>query len=210
MSSPATPDTLTRILALPATVLLIGSVVAVSVVAWIIDPVRRAFLLVPYQVRARGEVHRLFTAGWVHADVMHLAFNMLTLFFFAEKVTSALGVTRFLILYLSAVVAGFIPTTLRHMRDPRYASLGASGAVAAVMFSAILLFPKLKLMLFFLPIPVSGPVFAAAYLAYSAIMSLTGRDGVNHGAHFSGAVYGGLLTWLFEPARVERTIHALL
>lgn len=203
-------DALTRILALPATTLLIGSVVVVSVLGWLSDSLKGALLLRPYLVRSRGEVHRLLTAGWVHADVLHLAFNMITLFFFAEKVTSALGVGRFLLLYFTAVVAGFIPTTLRHRREPGYGSLGASGAVAAVMFSAILLFPKLKLMLLFAPIPVSGPVFAAVYLAYSAFGSFAGRDGVNHGAHFSGAVYGALLTYLFEPARVERTIRMFL
>lgn len=209
MSAPATPDTLTRILDLPAPMLLIGSVVVVSVLGWLSTSVRNALLLHPYRVRHDGEVHRLLTAGWVHSDVMHLAFNMITLFFFAEKVTSALGVGRFLVLYFTAVVAAFIPTTLRRMGDPRFGSLGASGAVAAVMFSAILLFPKLKLMLLFVPIPVSGPVFAAVYLAYSAFGSFAGRDGVNHGAHFSGAVYGALLTYLFEPARVERTIRAM-
>lgn len=204
------PDALAPILDLPATLLLIGSVVIVSLVGWIYKPAQRALLLYPYQVRRRGEVHRLLTAGWVHADLMHLAFNMIALYFFAEKVTSALGVFRFLVLYFSAVIIGFIPTTLRHMGDPGYGSMGASGAVAAVMFSAILLFPKLKLMLMFLPIPVSGLVFAAVYLAYSAWSSLSARDGVNHGAHFSGAVYGAVLTYLFEPARVERTIRTLL
>lgn len=202
-------EALARILDYPATVLLIGSVAIVSVLGWIIRPLQRALILSPHRVRARGEVHRLLTAGWVHGDVVHLAFNMITLYFFAEKVTGALGVMRFLILYLSAVVAGFIPTTLRHMGNPGYHSLGASGAVAAVMFSAILLFPKLKLMLFFVPVPVSGLVFGIAYLVYSAWNSFRARDGVNHGAHFSGAVYGALLTYLFEPARVERTIRTM-
>jgi membrane associated rhomboid family serine protease len=204
------PDALARLPELPAPTLLIGSVVLVSLCGWLLGPLQGALLLRPYRVFSRWELHRLLTAGWVHTDVMHLAVNMLMLHFFAEKVVSALGVSRFLVLYISAVVVGFVPTTLRHRNDPGYGSLGASGAVAGVMFSAILLFPKLKLMPMFVPIPVPGLVFAAAYLAYSAWSSYGARDGVNHGAHFSGAVHGALLTYLFEPARVERTIRAML
>jgi membrane associated rhomboid family serine protease len=204
------PDALTNIQNLPAPLLLIGSVVIISLWAWIFKPAYRWLILIPYQVRARGEVWRLLTAGWVHKDLMHLAFNMITLYFFAGQVANVLGAAQFLILYISAVAVGFIPTTLRRMNEPGYNVLGASGAVAAVMFSAILLHPKMKLMLMFLPIPVSGPVFAVVYLAYSAWNSYGSRDGVDHTAHFAGAIYGVLLTYLFEPARVERTIKMLM
>jgi membrane associated rhomboid family serine protease len=77
------------------------------------------------------------------------------------------------------------------------------------MFSAVLLNPKLKLALLFLPIPVPGLVFAVAYLAYSIWQSYDSSDGINHDAHFAGAVYGALLTYAFEPARVERTLKSL-
>ncbi|MDI3285808.1 rhomboid family intramembrane serine protease [Polyangium sp. 15x6] len=195
-----------RLLASPVPVLLIASVAIVSLLGWVSEPVRRALILVPYQVRKNGHIHRLLTAGWVHADFSHLAFNMFSLYFFTEQTIRVLGVTRYLVLYVTAVIVGFIPTTLRYMRKPNYSSLGASGAVAAVMFSAVLLVPKLKLQLMFLPIPVPGIVFAVAYLAYSAWHSYTAGDDINHDAHFSGAVYGALLTYLFEPTRVERTL----
>jgi membrane associated rhomboid family serine protease len=93
------------------------------------------------------------------------------------------------------------------MNNSRYTSLGASGAVAAVMFSAILLRPSLRLSLFFLPIPVPGFVYACLYLAYSAWHSYRNRGGVNHDAHFSGALYGAALTYLFEPERTERALR---
>ena len=201
-------DVAARILGLPAPALLIGSVLIVSLWAWLFKPVTQAFTLIPYRVRHGGEIYRLLTAGWLHTDAWHLGLNMVTLYFFADKAMKVLGAPRFLLLYFTAVVVAFIPTTLRHMGNPRYSSLGASGAVAAVMFSAILLNPKLKLFLMFLPIPVPGLVFAGCYLLYSMWRSHTASDGVNHGAHFAGAVYGALLTWLFEPARVERTIRA--
>jgi membrane associated rhomboid family serine protease len=80
--------------------------------------------------------------------------------------------------------------------------------VAAVMFSAILLNPRLKLFLFFLPVQVPGMLFAVGYLAYSMWHASQSGERVNHDAHFTGALYGSLLTWLFEPARVERAIRA--
>lgn len=196
-------------LPLSVPLLLIASVVLVSLLALLSRPVQRALVLHPYSVRKSGQVYRLLTAGWVHADLTHLAFNMLTLYFFADQVTQVLGATRFLVLYAVTVVVAFIPTTLRYLRKPEYSSLGASGAVAAVMISAILLHPKLKLHLMFLPIPVPGLVFALFYLAYSAWHSRGAGDNINHDAHFSGAACGAILTYLFEPDRVLRTLKQL-
>ncbi len=203
-------DAAVRILELPATVLLIGSVLVLTLWGWIWKPAQRWMILNPYRVRTNGEIHRLLTAGWAHKDLSHLGFNMLGLYLFAGQTTVVLGSPRFLVLYLSGVVVGFIPTTLRHRSDPGYNTLGASGAVAAVMFSAILLHPKLKLYVLIFPLPVPAVVFAAGYLAYSLWHSYSEGDGVNHDAHFSGALYGSLLTYAFEPARVERSIRSLL
>lgn len=187
--------------------LLIASVVVVSVLAWVIKPLKMAMILIPLYVRERFHVHRLLTAGWVHADSTHLLFNMFTLYFFGHRVERALGDVRFLVLYVSAVVVAFVPTTLRQMKNPKYGSLGASGAVAAVMFSAILLHPGLKLSLLFLPIPIPGYAYALGYVAYSAYHSWRSRDGINHDAHFSGAIYGSVLTYAFEPNRVLYTVQ---
>ncbi len=187
--------------------LIIASVVVVSVLAWIIKPLKRAFVLVPYLVRERFQVHRLVTAGWVHADVTHLLFNMLTLWFFADQVVKALGAVQFVVLYVTAVVAAHIPTTLLHWKNPKYGSLGASGAVSAIVFSAILLYPDMKLSLLFLPIFVPGYVYALCYLAYSAFSAWRARGGINHEAHFAGAAYGVLLTFAFAPDRALATLH---
>ena len=198
-------QTVTPQLQVTVPMLVIASVVAVSFLAWAIKPVKRAFVLNPYVIRHQGQVHRLLTAGWLHADASHLLFNMLTLYFFADNVLRALGPVRFVILYFTSVVVAHVPTTIRHMNNPKYNSLGASGAVAAVMFSAIMLYPGLQLSLLFLPIPIPGFVYAIGYLAYSAYASYRARDGVNHDAHFAGAIYGSLLTFGFEPDRVMRT-----
>jgi membrane associated rhomboid family serine protease len=187
--------------------LLIGSVVLVTLVAWAYKPIQRGLILNPNRV-GKGEVHRLLTAGWIHADLSHLLLNMLTLWFFARDVNRLLGAERFLLLYVSAVVVAFVPSTVRYLKVPRYNSLGASGAVAAVMLSAILLVPGLNLHLLFIPVPIPGLLFAAGYLAYSAWHSYQAGDDINHDAHFSGAAYGALLTFALEPERVQRTVES--
>jgi membrane associated rhomboid family serine protease len=202
-------DGLARGLTLSVPLILIASVVAVSLLGWLIKPMQRAMTLIPCQVRESWQIHRLLTAGWLHKDVTHLAFNMISLYFFADQALRVLGVTRFLALYISSVIVAFIPTTLRYMHSPAYSSLGASGAVTAVMFSAILLNPKLTLHVMFVPVPVPGLVFAAGYLVYSVWHSYSAGDGINHDAHLSGAVYGALFTYAFEPTLVERALKSL-
>jgi membrane associated rhomboid family serine protease len=202
-------DGLARGLTLSVPLTLIASVAAVTLLGWLFKPLQRAMILIPHQVREGFQIHRLLTAGWLHKDVTHLAFNMLSLYFFADPALRMLGVTRFLALYISAVIVAFIPTTLRYMGSPGYRSLGASGAVTAVMFSAILLNPKLQLHVMFLPMAVPGLVFAAGYLVYSLWHSYSAGDGIDHDAHLSGAVYGVLFTYAFEPTLVERTLKSL-
>jgi membrane associated rhomboid family serine protease len=206
MLVPQAPHVVTPAFELTVPMIVIASVVAVSVLAWLVKPLKYAFVMSPYLVVHRLQLHRLLTAGWLHADASHLLFNLLTLYFFGDQVVKAIGPERFLLLYVSAVVIAHVPTTIRHRNNPKYSSLGASGAVAAVIFSAILLYPGLKLSLLFLPIPVPGYVYALGYLAYSAYSSYRAKDGVNHDAHFAGAIYGSLLTYVLEPQRVARTL----
>jgi membrane associated rhomboid family serine protease len=187
--------------------IVIASVAIVSVVAWIIKPLKRLLIFNPYLVVERFQVHRMLTAGWLHADVTHLLFNMITLYFFSDYIVRGLGATQYLILYFSSIIVAHVPTLIRRRKNPNYNSLGASGAVAAIMFSAIMLYPGIKLGLIFLPIPIPGLLYALGYLAYSVVQSIRGRDGVNHDAHFAGAVYGALLTYAFEPDRVMRTVQ---
>lgn len=193
----------------PLTYGLMASVAVVSVAAWSVRPIYQALVLDPKRVVERLELHRLLTAGWLHGDVTHLLFNMLTLHFFAGRVVSVLGEAKFLTLYVTAVVVAYIPTTLRHRRDTRYRSVGASGAVAAIMFSTIVLDPTVSLYVMLIPIPVPGFLFGILYLVYSAYHSRHGGDNINHDAHFYGAAYGVLMTVVFEPARAERSLEVV-
>jgi len=192
----------------PVLVVLVASVVVVSVVGWTSKSLRGALILWPYAVKRQKQVYRLLTGGWVHADPGHLFFNMLTLWFFGPSVEAILGVPRFLVFYISAVFVAFIPTTLRFMNKQNYSSLGASGGIAAIVFSAIVLIPGIRVGLPFVPgLLIPGYLYGLLYLAYSAYHSYRAKDGVNHDAHFSGAVFGAIASFVMEPARVQYTLR---
>ncbi|HEY4559453.1 MAG TPA: rhomboid family intramembrane serine protease, partial [Lysobacter sp.] len=139
------------------------------------------------------------THGFIHADWSHLLFNMITLFFFgrlAERVVVGLaGPVTFVLFYLSAIVVAILPSYLRHRDDGRYRSLGASGAVSAVLFASILLDPW---MLIFIPIPVPAILYGIGYVGWSWWADRNSADGVNHNAHLSGAIYGVLFMLLMD------------
>ena len=191
----------------PVLILLVASVVIVSVAGWASKGLRGAFILWPYGVKRKKQVHRLLTAGWVHADPGHLILNMFTLWSFAPAAMAVLGTARFLVLYFTSVVVAFIPTTLRFMNRENYSSLGASGATSAVLFSTIVSLPGISVAPFGVG-NVPGWVYGFLYLGYSAYHSWRAKDGINHDAHFTGALYGALLTFVFEPQRVQRTLQS--
>jgi membrane associated rhomboid family serine protease len=188
--------------------LLMISVALVSLLAFASKRIKRALILSPTRVR-RGEVYRLLTAGWLHGDLMHLLMNMYVLSLFADRVLAVFGEALFLALYVSAVVMAYVPTTIRFRNEPKYSSLGASGAVAAVMLSAVLLDPTISLRFMFFPVRVPGVVFAILYMLYSVWHSAGSDDNINHDAHFSGALYGALATIVWAPDSVLRTIRVM-
>ena len=185
----------------PLTWLLIGLTVLVSWQAFEKPRLLDRLLLWPPAIDRSKQYDRLVTHGFVHADWQHLLFNMITLFFFgrvAEQVIgSMIGPVGFLLFYLSAIVIAILPTYLRHRHDTRYRSLGASGAVSAVLFAFILVQPWSLIFVFFLPVP--AIVYGAFFVGYSIWMDRQGGDNTNHNAHLSGAIYGVLFMLLMEP-----------
>jgi len=159
-------------------------------------------ILWPPAILRHREYHRLVTYGLVHADFGHLLFNMLTLFFFGRLMeqfyAAELGSMGFLLFYLGGLVVSILPTYLKNRRNANYHSLGASGAVSAVLFSFILLSPWSRIIVLVVPMP--AVLYAVLYVVYSIYMDRTGRDNINHSAHLWGAAYGVIFTLAIEPA----------
>lgn len=196
---------------LSATLVIIAITSAASLVALRNPAMLEALLLWPPAVDKRGEWYRLVGYGLVHADLMHLLLNMLTLFFFGPLVErfyeDQVGALGFYGFYLLALVASILPSYLRHRGDAQYRSLGASGAVTAVLFTYILFDPWTMLLVFFVRMP--AIVFAVAYVAYSIWSDRRGGDNVNHSAHLWGAAFGVAATLLLVPEQAGRFFAAL-
>ncbi|WP_170110080.1 rhomboid family intramembrane serine protease [Kordia periserrulae] len=158
-----------------------------------------------------GQHFRMFTSGFLHADITHLLFNMLTLYFFANYVIFTLGTQYFILIYLASLLFGNLLSYFFHQNEPHYTALGASGAVSGVLFSAILLYPNMNLYLMFIPIPIKGYVVGIGYLLFS-IYGMKNRLGnIGHDAHFGGAVAGFVITLILRPDRLyEETLLVIL
>ncbi|MFT4178525.1 MAG: rhomboid family intramembrane serine protease [Thermomonas sp.] len=189
---------------LSVTILIIAVTVLVSWLAFNDKPLIGRLILWPPAIERHKQYDRLLTYGFVHADWMHLLFNMITLWSFGRSVERVFSVwitpVGYLLFYLSAIVVSILPTYLAHRRDANYSSLGASGGVSAVLFAFILFDPWSKLIIFPIPVPIPAILFAVLYVGYSIWMDRRGRDNVNHSAHLWGAAYGVLFTLLLEPA----------
>jgi len=146
----------------------------------------------------RGEQIRMISSGFLHADMQHLLFNMLTLYFFANGVVF-LGQFNFVIIYFGSLLFGNLLSYYFHKNEYHYSAVGASGAVTGILYSAILLNPGMSLYMFFIPIPIPGYVFGIGYLLYS-IYGMKNRVGnIGHDAHFGGAIGGYIITLVLAP-----------
>jgi membrane associated rhomboid family serine protease len=147
-----------------------------------------------------GDQLRMFSSAFLHADIPHLAFNMLTLYFFAPVVIDFLGVFSFITIYIGSLLFGSLLTLYMHKNDYSYRAIGASGAVTGILYSAILLQPDMSLFLFFIPIPIPAYIFGIGYLLYSIYGMKAKNDNIGHTAHFGGAIGGYVITLCKEPA----------
>ncbi len=158
-----------------------------------------------------GEQFRMFSSAFLHADIMHLAFNMYTLYIFSGIVIGYIGNYSYLLVYLVSLLSGSLLTLFFHKNDYNYRAIGASGAVTGILYSAVLLEPNMGLYLFFIPIAIPGYIFGIGYLLYSIYGMKAINDNIGHTAHFGGAIGGYLVTILLKPSLlVDNTLMVIL
>lgn len=183
------------------TLILIVLTVGVTLVAFRDSGVMERLILWPPAVNRGQQYYRLISYGLIHADGAHLLFNMVTLYFFGSAMEGIfeqyIGAAGYVGFYAGGLLVSILPSYLANRDNPNYRSLGASGAVSAVLFAFILIQPWAMLYVFFIPAP--AIVFAVAYVAYSIWMDRRGRDNVNHSAHLWGAAYGVIFMLIMEP-----------
>lgn len=195
-----------------ATIILIILTVIISITSFGNQKMMNDMIFWPPVIKNRHQYYRFITSGFIHADLAHLAFNMITLFFFGSIMEDfynlKIGPGGFVVFYIGAIIVSEIPSYIKHLNNYSYRSLGASGGVSAVLFAFILLAPWQTLYVFFLPLP--AIVFAILYLSYTAYMAKRGGDFINHSAHLWGAIYGIIFTLFVEPGVLQHFVRQLL
>jgi membrane associated rhomboid family serine protease len=157
----------------------------------------------PYWFLRRRQYDTVVLSGFVHADLAHLIFNMVTFYFFGFLLERAIGSTHFLVLYFVGLLVSHIGTYFKQQNNPEYACLGASGAISAVLFAAIVFFPDQSLFIIPIPVPIPAPLFGVGYLAYTWYAARNPHGRINHDAHLGGAITGLLYVALIEPRAYE-------
>jgi membrane associated rhomboid family serine protease len=192
------------------TFIIIGITVVVSFLAWKRTDLLGKLMMHPYAISERNEIYRFVTSGLIHKDHMHLLLNMFSFYFFGLAVEAEfedkfgdLGGIYFVLLYVIALVVSDLPTYLKNKMNARYNSLGASGAVSAVVFAFIIFRPLDKIYLYlFVPIP--GFILGFLYVGYSYYQGRKANDNINHDAHLYGALFGLVFCAVLYPACIPQ------
>ncbi len=179
------------------TIVILLLTCVVSFTAFSNEKITEDLIFYPPAITNRNQWYRFITCGFIHADFMHLAFNMYTFYLFGDMVERAFlaifpqtGKALYIILYITSLVVCLLPTYLQHRDNYHYRSLGASGAVSAVIFVGIFLNPTMGMSIFPIPFSIPAFIFGPLYLLISAYLAKKGRGNINHSAHIWGAIYG--------------------
>lgn len=185
----------------PATLLILLITVVTSVRAWKDTRLFNQFILYPYQMARDKSWHRTITSGLIHADMWHLAFNMISLYSFATGyggLEKTMGSLSFLVFYVATLIISDLTTVVRHKDNPAYRALGASGAVSAVILASVMNHPDGKLMMLMFPFPMPAWLFGILFIGYSHYASRNAKDNIGHEAHLWGAIAGVVLGWIMS------------
>jgi membrane associated rhomboid family serine protease len=191
----------------PAALLILAANLALSLYGLFISPpfIQRC-LFRPHDF-ARGQNRfTAITSGFVHADLPHLLFNMVTFYAFGVSLEHQMGTPLFVLLYVLGLLVSLIGTYRKHRNNPEYATLGASGAISAVLFASIVYQPTSSLFILPIPVPIPAPLFAVGYLAYTWWSSRQNRGRINHDAHLGGALLGLAFVAVFDPGAYARAL----
>ena len=199
------------------TLAIIAITCLVSLVAMSNVRIMQQLWFEPFVIKARGDWFRFVTHAFVHADRFHLFVNMLVLYMFGTNVEVLYGrlddgpsMLPFIFLYLGGILFSALPSYKKHIHNPNYRAVGASGATSAVLFAHILMLPTAPLQLIILPgVNIPGWIFGIAYLAFEWYQDKRGGDNVAHDAHFYGALYGIAFTALLEPSLITGLLASI-
>jgi membrane associated rhomboid family serine protease len=197
----------------PITISIIIITCLVSIAGFSNSKIIDELIFWPPAITNHQQYYRFVTCGFIHANYMHLAFNMFTLYFFGRVMEvyymGQLGLEHyyFFILYIGALIVSVLPTYFKQKNNYNYRSLGASGAVCAVLFAFVLLRPWTTISVLFIPVP--AIIYAVLFLGYSVYMSRKGGDYINHDAHFWGASFGVVFTIILRPHVIDIFLNQL-
>ena len=197
------------------TLILVLANCAVSIPAFNNSKLTNDLIFYPPAIAVNNQYYRFISHGFLHADLAHLAFNMIALYSFGGAVEhifslqclfGSMGKFYYLLMYMAALVIATLPTYQKNKNNFQYRSLGASGAVSAVVFAGITLLPQLPINFMFIPIDIPGYLFGIVYLAVSAYLDKKGGGNVNHSAHFWGAAFGIIFTIILCLALAQMNV----
>ncbi|MAU64110.1 MAG: rhomboid family intramembrane serine protease [Flavobacteriaceae bacterium] len=158
----------------------------------------------------KGDKIRMFSSGFLHVDYNHLFLNLFTLYIFSNQVIGRVGAINYLIIYIISLYIGNYFSLKFHKKEPFYSAVGASGAVTGIVYSSIILYPEMKLIMLFFPIPLPAYIFGIAYLLYSIYGMNKNLGNIGHTAHFGGAIAGLCMTIIIKPQIVNENFWIII
>ncbi len=195
----------------PGATLLLASIVVASLIGLFLAPgMLERNLFRPHWLLPQRQFLTPITSAFLHADLTHLLFNAFTFWAFAFSLERRIGTPLFLALYFFGLAVSDLGTWFKQRHNPAYQSLGASGAILAVLFASILYFPQASIFILPIPVPIPAPLFALAYLAYSYYASRQNSSRINHDAHLGGALAGIAFVALTDGAALLRALRSFV